>query len=95
MSCDRIEAYYEQHGRPWERMALLQCAPGGRGPRGRVQLLADLKPFVYRRYLDFGALASLRGLKAQIRAEAAKKDWEADIKRGTGGIREAEFRASG
>ncbi|WP_420550140.1 bifunctional [glutamate--ammonia ligase]-adenylyl-L-tyrosine phosphorylase/[glutamate--ammonia-ligase] adenylyltransferase [Litorivicinus lipolyticus] len=91
LSCDRIEAYYEQHGRPWERMALLRARPVAGDRAVGVQLLADLKPFVYRRYLDFGALASLRGLKAQIRAEAAKKDWEADIKRGTGGIREAEF----
>ena len=54
-------------------------------------VLEDIRPFVYRRYLDFGALESLRSLKALIRQEVAKKGLENDIKRGAGGIREAEF----
>ena len=54
-------------------------------------VLEDIRPFVYRRYLDFGALESLRSLKALIRQEVAKKGLEHDIKRGAGGIREAEF----
>ncbi len=91
LSSERMEAYYEQHGRPWERMAMLRARPVAGDRAVGEQLLSDLRPFVYRRYLDFGALASLRELKNQIRQESAKRDWELDIKRGTGGIREAEF----
>ena len=91
ISRERFEAYYEQHGRPWERMALLRARPiSGDLELGR-QALADIRPFIYRRYLDFGALASLRSLKALIRQEVAKNGLQDDIKRGAGGIREAEF----
>ena len=53
--------------------------------------LETLRPFVYRRYLDFGALDGLRGMKAAISAEVARKELADDIKRGRGGIREIEF----
>ncbi len=50
-----------------------------------------MAPFVFRRYLDYGAIASLRGLHAQVRAEVARRELHDDIKLGPGGIREIEF----
>ena len=91
ISRDRFEGYYEQHGRPWERMAMLRARPLAGDLTLGAAALADIKPFVYRRYLDFGAIESLRALKALIRQEVAKHQLEDDIKRGAGGIREAEF----
>ena len=91
ISRERFEAYYEQHGRPWERMAMLRARPLAGDMSLGAAVLEDIRPFVYRRYLDFGALESLRSLKALIRQEVAKKGLEHDIKRGAGGIREAEF----
>ena len=91
ISQERFEAYYEQHGRPWERMAMLRARPlAGDLALGQAAL-KDIRPFMYRRYLDFGALESLRSLKALIRQEVAKHGLQDDIKRGAGGIREAEF----
>ena len=53
--------------------------------------LQTLRPFVYRRYLDFTALDGLREMKAAITAQVARHDRLDDIKRGPGGIREIEF----
>ncbi len=86
-----METYYEQHGREWERYALIKarvCA-GNKG-EGQ-QLLEALRPFVFRRYLDFGAFESLREMKAMIEREVRRKGMETNIKLGRGGIREAEF----
>ena len=55
------------------------------------QLGAVARPFVFRKYLDFGAFAAMRSLHAQIRAEVARRDLAAHIKLGPGGIREIEF----
>ena len=57
------------------------------------ELLETLRPFVYRRYLDYTALDGLREMKAMIAAEVARKDMADDIKRGAGSIREIEFLA--
>ncbi len=91
ISRERFESYYEQHGRPWERMAMLRARPLAGDLSVGTNALKDIKPFIYRRYLDFGAIESLRALKALIRQEVAKNSLEDDIKRGAGGIREAEF----
>ena len=86
-----LEDYYQIHGRDWERYAFIRarCVAGDmeRGNR----FLHSLRPFVYRRYLDFGALESLREMKAMIRSEVERHGMEANIKLGPGGIREAEF----
>ena len=86
-----LEHYYEVHGRDWERYALIK----GRvidGPAGDVQLLETItRPFVFRRYLDFGALEAVREMKALITAEVERYGLEHDVKRGAGGIREVEF----
>lgn len=86
-----METYYEQHGREWERYALIKariCA--GDRAEGQ-QLMAALRPFVFRRYLDFGAFESLREMKAMIEREVRRRGMDSNIKLGRGGIREAEF----
>ena len=50
-----------------------------------------MRPFVYRRYLDFGVFESLREMKAMIAREVKRRELEQDLKLGTGGIREIEF----
>ena len=61
------------------------------GWNARSALGAIVRPFVYRKYLDFGAFAAMRDLHAQIRAEVARRDLADHIKLGPGGIREIEF----
>lgn len=83
--------YYESHGRTWERYALIKARPVV-DPNGAVAAALDhLNPFVYRRHLDFTAIESLRAVHAEIAADVQRKDAEGDLKRGRGGIREAEF----
>ena len=86
-----LENYYQQHGRDWERYALLKsrCITGIAAQTRAFQQLA--KQFVYRRYTDFGVIEGLRSMKALIDAERVAKGLINDVKRGPGGIREAEF----
>lgn len=87
-SLDAMEDYYQNNGREWERYAWIK----GRvviGSQGGITQL--LKPFVFRKYLDFGAFASMRDLKIQIQRDVVKKGLEDNIKLGRGGIREIEF----
>ena len=86
-----LEDYYQIHGRDWERYALIRARCVAGDIEGGQALLASLRPFVYRRYLDFGALESLREMKAMIRHEVARQGMGANIKLGPGGIREIEF----
>ncbi len=91
MTFDAMEAYYQTHGREWERYALIKArAVAGDPVRGEA-LLQRLQPFVFRRYLDFGAFESLREMKALIGQEVMRKGLENDVKLGRGGIREVEF----
>jgi glutamate-ammonia-ligase adenylyltransferase len=86
-----METYYEQHGREWERYALIKarvCA--GDIERGQ-ELMRALKPFVFRRYIDFGVFESLREMKGMIEREVRRKGMDNNIKLGRGGIREVEF----
>ena len=86
-----MEAYYQNEGRDWERYAWIKARPvAGDLVAGR-QLLAQLRPFVYRRYLDYTAFAGLRAMKTLIDAEVARKDLAENLKLGPGGIREIEF----
>lgn len=86
-----LENYYQQHGRDWERYALLKarCITGTAAQIRPFQQLA--RQFVYRRYTDFGVIDGLRSMKALIDTERVKKGLANDVKRGPGGIREAEF----
>ena len=90
-SFDALEAYYQSHGREWERYAMIKARVIAGDKQQGAQLLSILRPFVYRRYLDFGAIESLRELKIKISAEIARKGMQHNIKLGPGGIREVEF----
>jgi [glutamine synthetase] adenylyltransferase / [glutamine synthetase]-adenylyl-L-tyrosine phosphorylase len=88
---DAMENYYQEHGRDWERYAMIKARPiAGDVVAGR-SLLDALRPFVYRRYLDFNAIGGLRELKRMIADEVARKSLDDNIKLGAGGIRECEF----
>lgn len=88
-----LEQYFQREGRDWERYAWLKARPVAGDADAGERFLETLRPFVYRRYLDYGALAGLREMKAAISAEVARKELADDIKRGPGGIREIEFLA--
>lgn len=93
LSFAAMEQYFQREGRDWERYAWQKARPVAGDLDAGVRLLDALRPFVYRRYLDYGALDGLRAMKAMIAAEVARKDMADDIKRGPGGIREIEFLA--
>ena len=88
-----MDQYFQREGRDWERYAWLKArAVAGDIAEGE-QWLQTLRPFVFRRYLDFTALDGLRDMKAAIAAEVARRELADNIKRGPGGIREIEFLA--
>jgi len=91
MNFNALEDYYQTHAREWERYALIKARVISGGEEIEKQLFKMLKPFVYRRYLDFSAFESLRDLKSQIDQEVRRKGNENNIKLGQGGIREIEF----
>ena len=92
-SSDLLENYFITQGREWERYAWIKarvmndsdpaCAP--------AMTTSVARPFIYRKYLDFGAINAMRALHAQIRQEVTRKDRVEHIKLGPGGIREIEF----
>jgi glutamate-ammonia-ligase adenylyltransferase len=86
-----MESYYQREGRDWERYAWQKARPVAGDLAAGERFLQALRPFVYRRYLDYGALDGLREMKSAIAAEVARKDLADDVKRGPGGIREIEF----
>ncbi len=88
---DAMESYYEQQGREWERYAMIKMRPVAGDIAAGERLRERLAPFVYRRYIDFGAFQSLREMKALIEREVNRKGIQADVKLGPGGIREVEF----
>jgi glutamate-ammonia-ligase adenylyltransferase len=90
-SFDALEDYYQIHGREWERYALIKARVIAGDRQAGQQLMDLLRPFVYRRYLDYGAYESLREMKSLISREVRRKGREHDIKLGAGGIREIEF----
>lgn len=90
-SFDALEDYYQTHGREWERYALIKARPVAGDRQAGEELIARLRPFVYRRYLDYGVFESLREMKALIAAEVRKRGLQNNIKQGAGGIREIEF----
>lgn len=86
-----MEAYYERHGREWERYALIKARICVGDEADAKELMDSLRPFVYRRYIDFGVFEALRDMKAMIEREVRRKGVDNDIKLGRGGIREVEF----
>ncbi|TDK31492.1 bifunctional [glutamate--ammonia ligase]-adenylyl-L-tyrosine phosphorylase/[glutamate--ammonia-ligase] adenylyltransferase [Luteimonas terrae] len=91
LSFAAMEQYFQHEGRDWERYAWQKARPVAGDIAAGERFLVQLRPFVYRRYLDYGALDGLRQMKAMIAAEVARKELSDDIKRGDGGIREVEF----
>lgn len=91
LSFDAMEQYYQAHGRDWERYALIKARVAAGDRAAGAELVERLKPFVYRRYLDYGAFEAIRSMKAMIAREVSRKGLQDDIKLGWGGIREIEF----
>ncbi len=91
MSQAALEQYYQTQGRDWERYAMIKARIIGGDRREGKAVMDMLKPFIYRRYLDFGAFESIRDMKAMIDAEIRRKGNLNNIKLGSGGIREIEF----
>lgn len=91
MSHAAIETYYQSQGREWERYAMIKARVVAGDQGAGEELLGLLRPFVYRRYLDFGVFESLREMKQMIAREVQLKGMAANVKLGAGGIREIEF----
>jgi glutamate-ammonia-ligase adenylyltransferase len=91
LSFAAMEQYYQNEGRDWERYAWIKARPVAGDRAAAKQLQELLRPFIYRKYLDYTAFAGLREMKALIDAEVARKDLADNLKLGPGGIREIEF----
>lgn len=90
-SLEAAAQYYEAMGREWERYAMVKARPIAGDPATGERLMQILRPFIYRRYLDFGVFDALRAMKSAIAREMARRGLQDDIKLGPGGIREVEF----
>ncbi len=98
---DALEDYYQTQGREWERYAMIKArvaavsaVPGDRArlaDAAEQRLLALLRPFTYRRYIDYSAIEALRSMKSLINREVQRRGKSDDVKLGFGGIREIEF----
>ncbi|WP_446731217.1 bifunctional [glutamate--ammonia ligase]-adenylyl-L-tyrosine phosphorylase/[glutamate--ammonia-ligase] adenylyltransferase [Pseudomonas sp. CFBP 13719] len=91
LSFNALEQYYQDQGRDWERYAMIKARVVAGDQQAGAQLLDMLRPFVYRRYLDFSAIDALRTMKQLIQQEVRRKGMADNIKLGSGGIREVEF----
>jgi len=91
LSFAAMEHYFQTEGRDWERYAWVKARPVAGDIATGEQCLESLRPFVYRRYLDYTALDGLREMKAMIAAEVEKRELADHLKLGPGGIREIEF----
>ncbi|WP_019411479.1 bifunctional [glutamate--ammonia ligase]-adenylyl-L-tyrosine phosphorylase/[glutamate--ammonia-ligase] adenylyltransferase [Pseudomonas psychrophila] len=91
LSFNALEQYYQDQGRDWERYAMIKARVVAGDQVMGAQLLDLLRPFVYRRYLDFSAIEALRTMKQLIQQEVRRKGMADNIKLGAGGIREVEF----
>ncbi|MBK7425181.1 MAG: bifunctional [glutamate--ammonia ligase]-adenylyl-L-tyrosine phosphorylase/[glutamate--ammonia-ligase] adenylyltransferase [Propionivibrio sp.] len=92
-----LENYFITQGREWERYAWIKARVMNEGDNLQTQWRSALeqiaRAFIFRKYLDFGAINAMRDLHAQIRREVVRKDMADHIKLGPGGIREIEFMA--
>ena len=91
LSFAAFEDYYQAQGRDWERYAMLKARILNPEPHFTAELQGMLKPFVYRRYIDYSAIESLRRMKQLIEQENRRRNRVDNIKLGAGGIREVEF----
>lgn len=84
--------YYEAWGQTWERAALLKTRPIAGDIALGERFIAEIQPFVFRRYLDFTTVEDLKDMKAQIERSLSKAEPTThNVKLGRGGIREVEF----
>lgn len=90
-SYSAMETYYQEQGRDWERYAMVKARLVGGDKEARLWFARCIVPFVYRRYVDFSVIDSLRGMKGMMEREIQSNPSLNDIKRGKGGIREIEF----
>ncbi len=86
-----FEDYYQEQGREWERYAMVKARILNDQSEYAQELHDILKPFIYRRYLDYSAIDSLRDMKSLINQEVRRRGLTNNIKLGSGGIREVEF----
>ncbi|WLS79543.1 bifunctional [glutamate--ammonia ligase]-adenylyl-L-tyrosine phosphorylase/[glutamate--ammonia-ligase] adenylyltransferase [Erwinia pyri] len=92
LSFAALEDYYQEQGRDWERYAMVKARlMGGTDDRWSQELELMLRPFIYRRYIDFSVIQSLRNMKSMIAREVRRRGLKDNIKLGAGGIRETEF----
>ncbi len=94
LSTEAALIYYESFGQNWERAALIKARPVAGDIEAGDMLLADLAPFVWRKYLDFAAIADVHAMKRQINAFRGLSGIGVaghNVKLGRGGIREIEF----
>lgn len=89
-SAQALETYYEQQGRMWERYAWIKTRVLTGGSKAN-NVISRLRPFVYRRYVDFSVIEALRDMKTLIEKEVNRTEAQENIKVGRGGIREVEF----
>jgi [glutamine synthetase] adenylyltransferase / [glutamine synthetase]-adenylyl-L-tyrosine phosphorylase len=86
--------YYEREGRTWERAAMIKARPCAGDPKAGEALLAEIAPFVWRKHLDFAALADVHDMKRQMQTYRGQTEIAVEghnVKIGRGGIREIEF----
>ena len=100
VSLEAAITYYESMGQNWERAAMIKARPVAGDRALGEQFLREIRPFVWRRHLDFAAVADIHSIKRQIHAHKGSKGAGAtialaghDVKLGRGGIREIEFTA--
>lgn len=94
VSLTAAERYYEEYGQNWERAAFIKGRPVAGDMATADQFMSMIRPFVWRRTLDFGAVADIHAVKRQIHAVKGNPELKArggNIKLGPGGIREIEF----
>ena len=90
-SFEALEAYFVAQGREWERYAWIKARLVSGSVADKKVLQEIVRPFVYRKYLDYGTLEAMRRLHAEVRRDVARRELAEHVKLGPGGIREIEF----
>ncbi len=91
LSYAAMEDYYQREGRDWERYALIKARPVAGCIESAAELIDRLRPFIYRRYIDYSSYAAIRDMKRKIATRLQNQEHNFHIKLGSGGIREIEF----
>lgn len=94
ISVDAALGYYEGRGQNWERAAMIKARPVAGDQEAGSRFLSELRPYVWRKYMDYAAIADVHSIKRQIHAHRGHGDVAVrghNVKLGRGGIREIEF----